>query len=153
MTETRFRQKHTAFSMTCRVTLSIHADPERVWRLLTDAKDFPRRNSTVTSIEGQIREGERLRLRVPGTDRMFTPKVSDVVPNQHMNIGGLAPLFRGVRRFGLMRREEGSTDFAMEERFSGLMLPLIRRSPPDFGPISERYANDLKDAAERTASA
>ena len=37
MTETRFRQKHTAL-MTCRVTLSIHADPERVWRLLTDAK-------------------------------------------------------------------------------------------------------------------
>lgn len=71
MTETRFRQKHTAFSMTCRVTLRIHADPERVWRLLTDAKDFPRRNSTVAGIEGQIGEGERLRLRVPGTGRMF----------------------------------------------------------------------------------
>jgi hypothetical protein len=47
-----------------------------------------------------------------------------------------------------MRREEGSTDFAMEERFSGLMLPLVRRSLPDFGPIFERYANDLKDAAD-----
>jgi hypothetical protein len=71
-------------------------------------KDFPRWTSTVTSIEGQIREGERLRRRVPGTDRMFTPRVSDVVPNQHMNwIGGFAPLFRGVRRFSLMRREEG----------------------------------------------
>jgi hypothetical protein len=67
-------------------------------------------------------------------------------------IGGFAPLFRGVRRFILMRREEGSTDLVMEGRFSGLMLPLVRRSLPDFGPISERYANDLKDAAERTAS-
>ena len=48
-----------------------------------------------------------------------------------------------------MPREDGSTDFAMEERFSGLMLPLAKGSLPDFGPIFERYANDLKNEAER----
>ena len=93
MTETRFRQKHTAFSMTCRVTLSIHADPERVWRLLNRCERLSAPDSTVTSIEGQIREGERLRLRVPGTDRIFTPKVSDVVPIQRMNWLADSPLF------------------------------------------------------------
>jgi hypothetical protein len=70
--------------MACRVAVNILADAERIWRLLTDAEGFPRWNSTVTSVENQIREGERLRLRAPGTDRVFTPKVSGVVPNKQM---------------------------------------------------------------------
>jgi hypothetical protein len=58
--------------------------------------------------------------------------------------GGFAPLFKAVRSFTLMPREDGSTDFVMEERFSGLMLPLVKRSLPDFGPIFERYAADFE---------
>jgi hypothetical protein len=30
------------------------------------------------------------------------------------------------------------------------MLPLIKGSLPDFGPVFERYASDLKREAERT---
>ena len=63
--------------------------------------------------------------------------------------GGFAPIFKGVRTFALKPRSEGSTDFAMEERFSGLMLPFVKGSFPDFGPVFERYANDLKREAER----
>jgi hypothetical protein len=42
--------------------------------------------------------------------------------------GGLAPFFKGVRTFVLTPRSDGSSDFAMEERFSGLMLPLVKGS-------------------------
>ena len=116
---------------------------------MTDAKGFPRWNSTVTSIEGEIRDGEQLRLHVPGTDRTFTPRVSGVVPNKRMTwTGGFAPVFKGVRTFELTPRGDGSTAFAMEERFSGLMLPLVKGSMPDFGPVFERYASDLKQEAE-----
>ena len=150
MNEPKVTQTHGAFSMACGVEVNIRAKAERLWSLLTDAKDFPRWNSTVTSIEGQIREGEQLRLHAPGTDRTFTPKVSGVVPHEHMTwTGGFAPLFKGVRTFALRPRPDGSTDFAMEERFSGLLLPLLKRSLPDFGPVFERYANDLKHEAER----
>ena len=149
MNETKIATKRAAFTLACGVEVTIQAKPETVWRLLTDAKDFPRWNSTVSAIEGQIRDGERLRLRVPGTDRTFTPTVSGVVPCQRMTwTGGFAPLFKGVRRFELRLRTDGSTDFAMEERFSGLMLPLLKGSLPDFAPIFERYANDLKHEAE-----
>ena len=37
----------------------------------------------------------------------------------------------------------------MDEVFSGLMLPLIRSSLPDFAPIFERYALDLQAEAEQ----
>src|SRR5262245_51610886 len=144
-------QSRGVFSMTCRVAIDIHAPAAGIWSLLTDADGFPRWNSTVTKVEGQIREGERLRLHVPGTDRTFTPKVSGVVPDARMTwTGGFAPMFKGVRTFELKPAGDGSTRFAMEERFSGLMLPFVKGSMPDFGPVFERYATDLKHEAERT---
>jgi hypothetical protein len=63
--------------------------------------------------------------------------------------GGFAPIFKGVRTFALKQQSDGSTDFAMEERFSGLILPLVKGSLPDFGPVFARYANDLQREAER----
>jgi hypothetical protein len=131
------------------VEVNILANASRVWDLLTDAEGFRRWNSTVTGIDGHIREGERLRLRVPGTDRTFKPTVSGVVPRERMTwAGGFAPMFKGVRTFLLRARPDGSTDFSMHERFSGLMLPLVQRSMPDLGPVFERFAADLKREAE-----
>jgi hypothetical protein len=150
MSGPKITQTRGVFSMMCGVAVNIHANAESIWTLLTNAQDFPRWNSTVTRIDGQIREGAQLRLHVPGTERTFTPKVSGVVPRERMTgTGGSAPMFTGVRTFELRPRSDGSTDFAMEERFSGLMLPLVKKSRPDFGPIFERYANDLKKEAER----
>jgi hypothetical protein len=39
----------------------------------------------------------------------------------------------------------------MEERFSGVMFALTKGMLPDFRPIFEAYANDLKREAERVA--
>jgi hypothetical protein len=148
-TEPKIIQGRSTFSLLCRVELNIQAKAETIWRLLTDAQSFPRWNSTVTGVEGEIREGARIRLHVPGTSRTFTPTVSGVVTNQRMTwTGGFAPVFKGVRTFELRARGDGSTDFAMQERFSGLMLPLVKGSMPDFGPVFASYANDLKRAAE-----
>ena len=149
----KFTQANSVFSMVCGVAVNISAKAESIWRLLTDAKGFPRWNSTVTSIEGQIREGEQIRLRVPGSDRTFTPKVTDVVPGARMIwTGGFAPLFKGVRIFELNSCSDGSTDFMMSERFSGVMLPLVKGSLPDFKPVFEKYAEDLKHEAERSGA-
>jgi hypothetical protein len=115
-------------------------------------RETSRRGVSRPTSQDNRHEGERLRLRVPGTDRVFTPKVSGVVPNERMTwTGGFAPIFKGVRTFVLTPRNDGSTDFVMEERFSGLILPLVKGSMPDFGPVFERYANDLKREAEQVA--
>lgn len=150
MNDPKITQTSSTFSMSCAVEVNIRASAESVWRLLTDAQGFSRWNSTVSGIDGQIREGQRIRVHAPGTKRTFTPKISGVVPDRRMSwIGGTAPLFKGVRTFTLTPHADGSTDFAMQERFAGLMLPLARRSMPDFGPVFSRYANDLKQAAEQ----
>jgi hypothetical protein len=148
--EPRVAQTRGLFSLACGVEVNISAEAQTIWRILTDARAFPRWNSTITQIDGEIRAGERLRLHVPGTDRTFTPRVSGVVANERMTwTGGVAPLFTGVRTFVLRPRADGSTDFAMEERFSGLMLPIIKTSLPDFGPVFTSFACDLKREAER----
>jgi hypothetical protein len=145
---------NTVFRMECAVAINIRAKPEIIWALLTDAADFPRWNSTVKSLEGEIAQGKRLALVVeaaPG--RVFKPKVTELVPRERMVWSdGAAPMFKGVRTFSLSPREDGSTDFSMAEVFGGVMLPLIKGSLPDFGPPFEQYAADLKREAERRAS-
>jgi hypothetical protein len=138
------------FRMSCGVATTISASADRVWALLTDAKGFPRWNSTVTSIDGEIAEGRTLALKVSAAgERVFKPKVSNVTPGRSMTWSeGMAPMFRGVRTFTLKPLGDGGTEFSMQEEFTGLMLPMIKGSLPDFGPIFETYAQDLKRAAE-----
>ncbi len=144
------RKTKTAFRMECAVDVHIQASPGLPWALLTNAADFPKWNSTVTSIEGEIALGHKLALRVPAAPgRVFKPKVVELEAERRMVWSdGMAPMFKGVRTFTLAPRADGTTDFSMVEVFTGLMLPLIAGSLPDFGPSFERYAADLKRAAE-----
>jgi hypothetical protein len=144
----------SAFRMDCAIKTTILASPETIWALLTDAAKFPSWNSTVTSIEGTIAEGQKLKLRVPTSkDRVFSPKVSNVEPGRSMVWSdGMAPMFKGVRTFTLTPAGDGATEFAMREEFSGIMLPMIKGSLPDFAPVFEAYARDLKRAAEGGSS-
>ena len=57
----RASKTKTAFRMECAVAINIRAKPETIWALLTDAADFPRWNSTVKSIEGEIAQGQQAR--------------------------------------------------------------------------------------------
>ena len=139
----------STFKMEVSVGITIAARPEKIWALLTDAANFPKWNSTVTLIEGQIAEGQKIKVRVPVSDRVFNLKVTGVDPARRMAWSdGLAPMFKGVRIFLLTARPDGTTDFQMAESFSGLMLPMIAGSLPDFVPVFEAYAADLKKAAE-----
>ena len=141
-------QSKTTFQQACEVRCEIAAPVEKVWAVLTQAGQTW--NSTVTKLEGVIALGERLAIQVPiAPKRTFRPKVTRLVPSEAMEWrDGFAPMFRGVRTFTLTARGPGRTEFAMSEVFSGLMLPLIRKSLPDFGPAFDTYASDLKRAAE-----
>jgi hypothetical protein len=65
---------------------------------------------------------------------------------------GFEPVFKRVRTFRLNARGERSTGFVMQERFSGLVFALVKGMLPDFRPIFEAFAGDLKREAERIQS-
>jgi hypothetical protein len=59
-------------------------------------------------------------------------------------------MFTGVRTFTLTPKADGSTDFSMAEVYSGIMLPMIAGSLPDFRPTFEQYASGLRREAQQT---
>jgi uncharacterized protein YndB with AHSA1/START domain len=154
MTTAKATKTGSTFRMDCAINTTIKASPDQVWALLTNAAGFPRWNSTVTSIEGEIAEGRTLKLKVPtGGERVFKPKVSNVEPGRSMIWSdGMAPMFKGIRTFTLTPNADGTTEFSMKEELAGLMLPMIKGSLPDFAPVFEAYAADLKRAAEGPAA-
>jgi uncharacterized protein YndB with AHSA1/START domain len=148
----------STFRMECAVQCTISAPAHVIWKLLTNAKDFPRWNSTVTSIDGEIAKGNKLSIRVPISDRTFSPKVTELEPESFRMIwsDGMAPMFKGERTFTLTPHDGAdgqACEFSMVEVFSGVMLPMIKGSLPDFAPVFEKYAQDLKAEAEKQAHA
>lgn len=146
----RVHKSEGLFHMEHSVSAHVRAPVERIWALLTDAPGFARWNSTVSRIEGQIAAGSKITVHVPGQKRAFALTVSEVEANKRMVwSSGTAAVFKGVRTFFLVPLSDGSTEFSMVEELSGLMLPLIKGSLPDFSAMFERYAADLQRAAEQ----
>ncbi len=142
MTKKAFRLEYT-------ISKKIMAKPEQIWKILTNGPDYPRWNSTVKSLEGRIEKGEKIKLcAMIDTSRTFSLKVSELVASQKMVWkDGAAPMFKGVRTYTLNPNPDGSTQFTMTEVLSGMMLPMIKGSLPDFRPSFEQYAADLEKEA------
>ena len=142
----------STFRMQCTVSAEIKAAPEKLWALLTRADDMVRWNSTLTSMEGSVEPGGTVKMQVPeAPGRTFEVKVTRFVPNQEMVWRqGNPVMLLGVRTHSLTPSPNGTaTRFQMAEVFSGLMLPMIAGRLPDFAPIFEQYAADLKAEAEK----
>jgi hypothetical protein len=146
-------KKSSLFRLCYAVEVDIRASSARIWSLLTNAPDFPRWNSTVARITGEIAPGGQLQIHVPiAPNRTFRPKVTQFEQNRRMVWrDGTAPIFNGVRIFELSLNSDGTTRFSMQETLTGLILPMVKSSLPNFGPVFERYALDLKNEAERTS--
>ncbi|MBU2315252.1 MAG: SRPBCC domain-containing protein [Actinobacteria bacterium] len=142
--------ERSVFRRTVSVEIAIAAAPEVVWNHLVDAEDHVSWNSTVDSMEGPITPGQRLAIRVPvAPGRTFRPRVVEWQPPWRMVWrDGALPLFRGNRTFSITATDDGCT-FSMTEELRGALLPLIGSSLPDFVPVFDRYAADLREVCER----
>jgi hypothetical protein len=152
MTDGKATSFKTNFSRECSVSINIRAKPEKIWALLTDVPNVPTWNSTILSMEGRIALNETIHLKSAlSPERIFHLKVAELEPLCKMVWkDGFAPMFSGVRTYTLEPQDDDTTDFTMTETISGLMLPLIGRSLPDFRANFEQYAADLKHKAEQS---
>jgi len=149
MSEIRANKERSTFRMSVSVAAEIAAPADKVWSLLTSVDAQRSWNSTLIEIDGAIDEGSTVRLKAHSApDREFKLKVRVEEPGRTMTWSdGMAPMFKGVRTFLLTPTDSG-VRFEMTEVFTGLMLPMIAGSLPDFVPVFEAYAADLKTAAE-----
>ena len=133
------------FNRETSVSATIFADPAIVWALLTHASDFPRWNSTVTSMTGEIREGGAIELKsILDEKRTFKLKVKEFVPEKRLVWGDAM----GNRVYTLVKNDGGSVLFTMSEKIGGLLFPLFAKSIPSFDESFERFAADLKKEVE-----
>lgn len=140
----------TTFSRETTVSIDIQADASIIWKLLTTADDFPRWNSTVTALSGEIKAGGRVELKsILDEKRTFKLKVKEFEPETRFVWGDS----QGNREYKLDDKGDGTVTFSMTEKIGGLMFPLYAKYIPPFDESFEQYAADLKREAEAQQSA
>lgn len=135
----------TTFHRETSVSTVIKADEAIIWALLTNANDYPRWNSTVTSIQGTIALGEKIVLKSTlDAKRSFKLKVRDFEPTKKLVWGD----GKGQRTYSLTQNGDGTVTFTMHERIGGLMFPMYAKYIPSFDDSFNAFAADLKREAE-----
>ncbi|MDB5284918.1 MAG: hypothetical protein JWO06_3993 [Bacteroidota bacterium] len=134
----------TTFSRETSVAIEIKADAAIVWALLTKASDYPRWNSTITSIEGNIAPGEKIKLKSKlDAKRTFTLTIKEFEPQKRLVWGD----GQGNRIYILNKTANGVL-FSMTEKIGGFMFPLYGGMIPSFDQSFEQFAADLKKESE-----
>jgi uncharacterized protein YndB with AHSA1/START domain len=134
----------TTFSRTTSISEEIYAPIEQIWELLTDAHNMSSWNTTIVSLEGEIKVGEKIKLKSTlDPSRIFKLKVKEMNPPNKLVWGDAM----GERVYLLTKTEEGVT-FSMTEKIGGLMFPLFANKIPPFDESFEAFAADLKKTAE-----
>jgi hypothetical protein len=110
---------------------AIHASPERVWDVLTDFAAYPEWNPFIPRITGSLETGSRLdvQLQPPGGRGVrMRPTVQAAAPPRELRwLGhlGIPGLFDGEHRFRIEAVGTDRVRFVQEERFTGLLAPLV----------------------------
>jgi len=134
--------------------VDIDALVERVWSLLIDFPSYPRWNPFVRSIEGILEVGQSLKVFIQpqGAKGMrFQPTVLVAQPNRELRWKGklfLPGLFDGEHYFKLEVKPGGGLTFHQGENFSGVLVPLFRRSLD--GPTKQGFVA-MNEALKREA--
>jgi hypothetical protein len=131
---------------------NIKASKETIWKIITDAPNYPTWDPGVIRIEGTIAPGQKITAYSKlNPNRPFPAKVTEFVPVERMVWSGGMPLglFKGVRTFKLIPKGDGSIDFTLSEEFSGPLLPMIGGSIPDMTQNFQDFVAGLKARAER----
>ncbi|MBN2297450.1 MAG: SRPBCC domain-containing protein [Deltaproteobacteria bacterium] len=142
--------------LTLRTEIQIAATPERVWNILMDFPAHGQWNPFVRSLEGTPRVGETLKVFIQppgGRGMQFRPKVLVVEVAREFRWKGkllVTGLFDGEHFFILEQTPDGTVLFTQGEIFSGLLVPLMKKSLE--GPTKNGFIA-MNEALKRLAEA
>ena len=137
--------------------IDIEANPEKVWRILSDFASFPDWNPFMRSVKGELSVGKKLIVRLQPTGSngtTFKPTVLEADRNHEIRWIGhlLIPgLFDGEHILEIVPLDGGKrVHFIQREHFGGLLLPFLSgmlRKDTSRGFVEMNKA--LKERAER----
>ena len=119
---------------TLHTAIEIAAPAERIWQILTDLPAYPAWNPFIRRIAGRLAPGARLEVRLEppgGMGATLRPTVLAADPGRELRWRGslgVRGLFDGEHRLALEPAGAGRVRFVQEERFTGLLVPLLAGS-------------------------
>lgn len=122
-----------AFRNEIRSEATIEATADEVWAVLSDFGSYGEWNPGMKSVQGEAVAGTRLRIRFAlngGRTMTMRPTVLIAEPDRELRWLGrlvMPGLFDGEHRFTIEERETGGVTFRQNERFRGLLVPLLER--------------------------
>lgn len=131
--------------------IEIASKPAHVWETLTTHMPHNPEAYGVIRFAGNIALQSKIKLwSEVAPDRAFSLKVIAFdAPHKMVWRGGMPfGLFVGTRTFKISETAHGSI-FQMREEFTGLFAGPITKSMPDLTPSFTKFANTLKQEAER----
>ncbi len=140
---------------TIETSIDIDAPPARVWSILMDFDAYPDWNPFITRIEGEQREGGKLRADLTpagGKTTTFKPTVQVFEDGRELTWLGrlLIPgIFDGRHTLRVQPRDDAST-FIQREQFAGLISGLLLRF---IGENTEQGFKDMNAALKERAEA
>ena len=135
----------STFNRETAVSIDIKANAAIVWALLTNSIDYPQWNSTIISIDGKIKAGEKIKLKSTlDPKRTFTLLVKEYLAEKRLVWGD----GKCNRIYSITDNKDGTITFSMTEKIGGLMFPLYAKYIPSFDKSFEQFAADLKKESE-----
>ena len=138
-----------------RTETHIQAPVEKVWQILTDTDQYNEWNPFIKSLQGSLREGERIQVELQPADKKsmtIRPKIVSIQKDKELRWKGrliMPGIFDGEHIFELTELEDHSTRFIHREKFSGILVPLLRKMLNDNTRRGfERMNQRLKERCE-----
>ena len=137
-----------------RAEIEIDAPIERVFEILRDLASYPEWNPFTPRVESTLEIGAPIHLHVRLRGETLSHRVEWVTANEaprklcwEMKMGA-AFLLRAERCQVLTPQADGRTHYVTEDRFTGLLTPLVMRL---FGPAMQRGFADCAVALKKRA--
>ena len=146
-----------------RTEIEIDATAAEVWAVLADLPAYGSWNPFMTKIEGDLRTGGRLDVRLaPVDERGITlhPTLLVVEPGRELRwIGrlGVRGIFDGEHVLEIQEVRPGTVRFLQHERFTGVLAPLLwsklrRGTARGFVAMNDALAARVAERREQLAS-
>lgn len=159
MSSTTCTSPPTSRSRSIERSIEIDASPAVVWSILTDQGAYPDWNPFITKLDGDLSVGSKLEVRIAPPDARpmtFRPTVLVSQPERELRWLGrfiLAGLFDGEHSLRIEPLTEGRSRFTQAERFSGLLVRLLKSMLGKTELGFEQMNASLKARAEKRTGA
>ena len=128
----------------------VNAPKEKIWQVLLNTEEYEQWNSVINSVEGILKEGERVKFmfhQEEGKSYPISAKVRKVETNSLLNqFGGYTGIITYNHTYTL-NESDTNTKVIIHEEYNGLMVPFWNPKP-----VQKAYDRLNKDIKKRVES-